>query len=363
MKFLGMAGNRKRTYQDEFLNYGFTQIDDNGTMKPQCVVCMKEEISVKRQRLNSNLFGTFDQRSASRASFEVAWLIARNKKPYTIGEDLVKPAAVKMAEIMCGQQEAKKLNSVPLSARIVKEQISILAENVKEQVIFDLKQAKYFAIQLDETTDFSSNSQLMVYVRYKAREIVSAFGLKLQYWRQKVEQNKISFSRLALFLEDCENITFADIKDTIVRHLIKLRKRFSDYFPDLDTRTVSWIVDPFKCEIAMIPEEPSGLAEAILELRSNTEARIQFESKPNLSSFWMSKAAKAFKIAHEEAVKKLLPFGTTYLCEQGFSTLMNIKTKNRNRLNAEDCIQIALTSKSPNFEAIVSNMKHHFCKT
>ena len=141
-----MAANRKRTYQDEFLNYGFTQIEDNGTMKPQCVVCMKVltsesfkksqlkkhldnlhshlsskpreyfanlEISVKRQRLNSNLFGTFDQRSASRASFEVAWLIARNKKPYTIGEDLVKPAAVKMAEIMCGQKEAKKLNSVP----------------------------------------------------------------------------------------------------------------------------------------------------------------------------------------------------------------------------------------------------------
>lgn len=76
------------------------------------------EISVKRQRLNSNMFGTFDQRSASRASFKVAWLIARNKKPYTIGEDLVKPAAVKIAEIMCGQKEAKKLNSVPLSARL-----------------------------------------------------------------------------------------------------------------------------------------------------------------------------------------------------------------------------------------------------
>ncbi|XP_072381091.1 zinc finger MYM-type protein 6-like [Diabrotica undecimpunctata] len=186
-----------------------------------------------------------------------------------------------------------------------------------------------------------------------AREIVSEFGLKLQYWRQKVEPKKTAtFSRLALFLEDCKNITFVDIKDTIVRHLIKLRKRFSDYFPDLDTLTLSCIADPFTCEIAMIPEEPSGLAEAILELRSN----IQFESKPNLLSFWMSKAAKAFKIVHEDAVKKLLPFGTTYLCEQGFSTLMNIKTKNRNRLNAEDCVQIALTP-SPNVEAIVSNMK------
>ncbi|KAK2728090.1 hypothetical protein QYM36_008536 [Artemia franciscana] len=63
---------------------------------------------------------------------------------------------------------------------------------------------------------------------------------------------------------------------------------------DLDAQTVKWIVDPFKCEIAMIPEELSGLVEAIFEFRSNIKARIQFESKPNLSSFWMSKAAKAF---------------------------------------------------------------------
>jgi len=53
--------------------------------------------------------------------------------------------------------------------KIGRERISILAENVKEQVIFTLKQAKYFAIQLDETTDFSSNSQLMVYIRYNVQ--------------------------------------------------------------------------------------------------------------------------------------------------------------------------------------------------
>ena len=37
-------------------------------------------------------------------------------------------------------------------ARIVKERISILAENGKEQFSIAIKQAKYFAIQLDETT-------------------------------------------------------------------------------------------------------------------------------------------------------------------------------------------------------------------
>ncbi|XP_023709794.1 protein FAM200A-like [Cryptotermes secundus] len=142
-----------------------------------------------------------------------------------------------------------------------------------------------------------------------AREKISAFESKLLYWRQKAEQNKIAaFPRLALFLEDCENITFDDIKDTVIRHLTKLKKRFDDYFPDLDSHNVSWVVDPFKCEIADVPEEPQGLAGALLELRSNNEARIEFENKADLSYFWMSRAANAFKIAHEDAVKKLLPF-------------------------------------------------------
>ena len=35
----------------------------------------------------------------------------------------------------------------------------------------------------------------------------------------------------------------------------------------------------------MIPEEPCGLPEVILVLRSKAEARIQFECKTNLSSF------------------------------------------------------------------------------
>jgi hypothetical protein len=62
-----------------------------------------------------------------------------------------------------------------------------------------------------------------------------------------------------------------------------------------------------------------------------------------MSYFWMLRAAKAFKIAHEEAVKKLMPFATTYLCDQGFSTLMNIKTKQRNRVDPEDSIPILMS--------------------
>ena len=109
---------------------------------------------------------------------------------------------------------------------------------------------------------------------------------------------------------------------------------------------------------------PEGLAEALLELHSNSEACMEFQNKADLSSFWMSKAAKAFKIAHVGATKMLLPFTTTYLCEQGFSTLVNLKTKYRNRLDPEDSIHVAVTSKSHDFDVAISKMKwHHFSKT
>ncbi|XP_068206255.1 protein FAM200C-like [Palaemon carinicauda] len=142
-----MASERKRTYQAEFLKYGFTEIEDKGQMKPQCVVCMKvltaesfkknqlkkhldkvhshlfskpreyfenlEKKTVKRQRLESNKSAMFDQRSAAIASFEVSWLVARNKKP-----DLIKPAAVKMAEIMGSDEiEEEMLLCSPLELR------------------------------------------------------------------------------------------------------------------------------------------------------------------------------------------------------------------------------------------------------
>uniref|UniRef100_A0A8C4SQ16 DUF4371 domain-containing protein n=1 Tax=Erpetoichthys calabaricus TaxID=27687 RepID=A0A8C4SQ16_ERPCA len=521
-----MASNKKRVYHEKLLNYGFTQIEDKGIMKPQCVVCLKVltaesfkqsqlkkhldnlhshlsskpreyfvnlEKSTKRQRLDSNLRVTFDQCSAAEASFEVAWLIARYKKPHTIGQELIKPAALKMAEIMC-----------------------VLAKNVREQVISSIKESKYFTFQLDETTDISNNAQLMVYIRTHAIEeellfcsplelrspgidvfnkvneyfntpsinlkwkdciavtvdgapamlgnlngfsalvksnnleieithcmihhqallkhlepvlesiihdvikvvnFVRQHALNTRLFRELCEDGEAEYTdllyytevrwfshgnvlnrvwalktELEIFLTDQKHILADKFINTLwVAHLAYLtdvfehvnalnkelqgknikiisarekisafgskllywrqkiqgnkiaafpKERFSNYFPDFDISTISWVVDPFKCEIAEIPEEPQGLTEAILELRSNNEARIEFENKTSLSSFWMTTAAKAFNTAHKEALKRLLPFATTYLCEQG------------NCLNCENDIQIALTFKTPNYYLI-----------
>lgn len=51
----------------------------------------------------------------------------------------------------------------------------------------------------------------------------------------------------------------------------------------------------------------------------------------------------------------LLPFVTTYLCEMGFSSLLHIKTKARNCLNASDNLHVTLSIKEPHFKSIITN--------
>ncbi|XP_051578028.1 protein ZBED8 [Myxocyprinus asiaticus] len=99
------------------------------------------------------------------ASFECALLIAQSKKPHTIGETLIKPACVKIAEIMCGTQVASKLKTVPLSNNTVKDRIDIMADDVENTLVEKLKMHP-FSIQLDETFTVVDEAVLIAYVQY-----------------------------------------------------------------------------------------------------------------------------------------------------------------------------------------------------
>ena len=109
------------------------------------------------------------------ASFAVAWKIARAKAPHTAGENLIKPASVEMARIMCGDAIANILEMVPLS-NDMKQRIKELSRNVLQQTIAAIRHCEIFSLQLDETTDIGSDAQLMVFVRYfDTNDIIEQF--------------------------------------------------------------------------------------------------------------------------------------------------------------------------------------------
>jgi hypothetical protein len=63
-------------------------------------------------KLNKNCSHYIDK--ALLASFEVPYLIAKNKKPHTTGGTLMLPAAMKMCEIIHGQEYSRDLKTIPL---------------------------------------------------------------------------------------------------------------------------------------------------------------------------------------------------------------------------------------------------------
>ena len=48
-----------------------------------------------------------------RASYEVSLIKAKAKASHTVGEKLINPSAVKMAQILLGRNKAKRIDAVP----------------------------------------------------------------------------------------------------------------------------------------------------------------------------------------------------------------------------------------------------------
>ena len=102
----------------------------------------------KEQTKRSQIFAlsnsAFSLEKVSSASFEIARLIARCKKPHDIGEELVKPAAVAMLETTGAADIAKKVESTPLSDNSMKPRIDLMSGDILAQLITALKKKENF---------------------------------------------------------------------------------------------------------------------------------------------------------------------------------------------------------------------------
>uniref|UniRef100_A0A0L8G0L3 DUF4371 domain-containing protein n=1 Tax=Octopus bimaculoides TaxID=37653 RepID=A0A0L8G0L3_OCTBM len=107
-----------------------------------------------------------------RASYLVILRVARAKKAHNIAEELVLPCA--MCEAILDGKCAAKLKAVPLSDNTIARRIEDMSKDIKSQ-LSDRVKISFFALQLDESTDITSESQLMVYVQYCSSEMLEDF--------------------------------------------------------------------------------------------------------------------------------------------------------------------------------------------
>ena len=73
--------------------------------------------------------------SALRASFLVADRMTKAKKPFTIGEELILPAAKDICRELLGEAAVQKVAHDPLSANTITRRIAEMTEDIKAQLL------------------------------------------------------------------------------------------------------------------------------------------------------------------------------------------------------------------------------------
>lgn len=159
---------KRRFYQDNYLNYGFSYLVKDSVHIPQCVICLKtfsngtmkpfqlkqhlanahphlkdknrsffelKLSSLKRMKMDET--GTYQQTNMNivRASYAIALQVAKEKKAHTIGESLVKPCIVESVRLVLGGEASKKMKQISLSNNTIKNRIAEMSENIKENVV------------------------------------------------------------------------------------------------------------------------------------------------------------------------------------------------------------------------------------
>ncbi|VVC42322.1 Hypothetical protein CINCED_3A018866 [Cinara cedri] len=78
----------------------------------------------------------------------------------------------------------------------------------------------------------------------------------------------------------------------------------------------------------------SAVAILAIELKNDSRAKIDFNNGSSLEEFWI-KCQPIYPEISNEALKVLVQFSSTFLCESGFSSLVVIKTKHRHGWDVE----------------------------
>ena len=187
---------------------------------------------------------------------------------------------------------------------------------------------------------------------FKLADKVAAFKDKLELWEQRVSKGVFDmFQTLAETLKDSE--PDQEFSDLVSSHLRVLRQEFKRYFSSAkDPRTSKkWIRNPFSFK----PGDstlPVRQEDQLLDIANDGSLNGIFHTT-TLPIFWL-KVLPEYPDLAIKALKALLPFPTSYLCESGFSVMAATKTKLRNRLDVRDTLRVSLSTMIPRWERLVA---------
>ena len=176
---------------------------------------------------------------------------------------------------------------------------------------------------------------------------INAFSTKLVNYKKSIGNNIFSsFPTLH------NNFYTISIRDQIFRHLSNLEESFKTYFPHLKEFDTTLCNNPFNKNYEDLE---NFLQDEFIELKNNSDFKKIFD-EVTIEQFWVLIQHK-YQLIGEWVLRFLVQFSSTYLCESGFSHLVYLKNKYRNKLEVKYQLILAISSIKPRIKYCVENFK------
>jgi hypothetical protein len=93
--------------------------------------------------------------------------------------------------------------------------------------------------------------------------------------------------------------------------------------------------------------------EELIDLSEETSLKLNFNRR-KLTQVWLS-VRQTCPTLSAEALKVLLPFSSSYICEVGYSAVVGMKTKFRNKLQLSNSLLLKITRIDVDVSAVINS--------
>uniref|UniRef100_A0A8C8IKV7 Transposase n=1 Tax=Oncorhynchus tshawytscha TaxID=74940 RepID=A0A8C8IKV7_ONCTS len=178
---------------------------------------------------------------------------------------------------------------------------------------------------------------------------IRGFTAPLGLWQSQLKAGAYGmFPVLSAHMQQIDSPLCEAVKKDMAEHMASLQQKFDPYFSNPQrSQTSMGEVSLFQA----VSSPDLGLSlpemEALVTLQASNSSKMLFDANTLTQSWVAHLQQEAVSCLSEKAVDVLVQFGTTYLCESGFSTLAYLKNKYRNRLNPRIGLLVKLQPATP----------------
>lgn len=129
----------------------------------------KEYVTKKKEeiRRRQNIFAKVgcEDLAMTEASYEIALALAKKKKPFSGGEEIVKPCLQIFERHLGNKGIERKADESAISRQTVTRRIEELSQDVFQQLEDLVHSCTFFSLAFDESTDICDVAQLSIFIR------------------------------------------------------------------------------------------------------------------------------------------------------------------------------------------------------